>query len=134
MGVVEADSIQGELFDVNQGQSVPGRSAQLPTDVAPLGKFSEPALTINARTILSQTTATQYVPRPNPTLEGSIVAPTSVISRKSNESDIIIPPISHGDGKDFECPYCFFILEKKLRRRSYGSKPAQIKPYIRNAC
>jgi hypothetical protein len=80
--------------------------------------LAKPAPSLLSKSILSQTTATDYVPR---TLAASEVASstafTSVASDVLGKNEISIPPVSTTDDKDFECPYCFCILSGKYKQK-----------------
>ena len=113
--IIEQDSHNVPVFP-EAGQVAGARTAVLhPEDVPTQSEQRAP--TLLSRTILSQTTATEYVPRLETPSEGSSVVSVSMISGISRESEICIPPVLPADGKDFECPYCFCILHGKTQRK-----------------
>ena len=113
--IIEQDSHNLPVL-LNAGQIVDaGTSLPHHEDIPTHSEHRAP--TFLSRTILSQTTATEYVPRPETPSEGGSVVSVSMISGISKESEICIPPVLPADGKDFECPYCFCILHGKTQRK-----------------
>lgn len=67
--------------------------------------------------ILSETTATQYVPRPEQPQTPSTKS-FSTASGVFQGSEIDIPPpVSPDKDQEFECPYCFFILSSEFKEQ-----------------
>lgn len=96
----------------NLNSSVPHEPAVSSSD-AHITAELEP--TVFHRSILSETTATQYVPRPEQPQAPSTKS-FSTASGVSQGSQIDIPPpISPDKDQEFECPYCFFILSCEFK-------------------
>lgn len=87
----------------------------LPTSMA--GVSDGPAPTVFHHSIISDTTASQYIPRPEQTDTVSMKS-FSAASSDFKGSDIDIPPpVSPYNDEEFECPYCFFILSRKFKKK-----------------
>jgi hypothetical protein len=78
---------------------------------------TEPEPTVFHRSILSETTATQYVSRPEqPQAPSTKSFSTASGIFQGSEIDIP-PPISPDKDQEFECPYCFFILSGEFKEQ-----------------
>jgi hypothetical protein len=115
--VVEEDLLRERGLTSRHIISNPNAIPQSEINESSLIQPSMPPATLNPRSIFSQTTATEYVAGVEITPEASSIAPTSVVSGVSMESDFCIPPIVSADEKDFECPYCFCILSGKHKKK-----------------
>jgi hypothetical protein len=78
---------------------------------------TEPEPTVFHHSILSETTATQYVPRPEqPQAPSTKSFSTASGIFQGSEIDIP-PPILPDKDQEFECPYCFFILSSEFKEQ-----------------
>jgi hypothetical protein len=113
--VVERESHNLPIFP-EVGQSVDSKATVQPHEDIPM-QPEKRAPTLVSGKLFSQTTATEYAPRPETPSEASSIISASMISGISKESEVCIPPVLPADGNNFECPYCFCILYGKTQHK-----------------
>ncbi len=113
----------GEEKPFTLGQNMGGDKLNSSMSHGLAGHISDPHVTtgpeptIFHRSILSETTATQYVPRPEQPQASSIKSFSTASGIFQGSEIDIPPPISPDKDQEFECPYCFFILSKEFKEQ-----------------